>query len=201
MHKERSLVKPMMIVATDGYILNVLGPYYADGHNNDASITKHAFKTNAEEINTWMHEDHVMVVDRGFRDAEEFLKKKFFKVEMPCFLSKGAKQQIVDEANVTRLVTKVAGPPLINDFGNDDIGKEMIEKAQLDNHVKTYVEEHNLLRRKTVYKEVDGATELDMFPRISLDHLRQITMGIYQIKSAKRYTDAHQEDDNYALQG
>ncbi|CAC5406534.1 unnamed protein product [Mytilus coruscus] len=160
---------------------------------------------------------------------------------MPCFLSKGAKQQTVDEANTTRLVTKVRWvvesangrikqwkfldkvvakhyvphigdfvrivcalvncfrQPLINDFGNDDIGKEMIEKAQLDNHVKTYVEEHNLLRRKTVYKEVDGATELDMFPRISLNHLRQITMGIYQIKSAKRYTDAHQEDDNYAL--
>ncbi|CAG2251516.1 unnamed protein product [Mytilus edulis] len=241
MHKGRSLVKPMMIVATDGYILNVLGPYYADGHNNDASIIKHVFKTNADEINTWMHDDDVMVVDRGFRDAEEFLKKLNFKVEMPCFLKKGAKQQTVDEANTTRLVTKVRWvvesangrikqwkfldkvvanhyvphigdfvrivcalvncfrPPLINDFGNDDIGKEMIEKAQLDNHVKLYVEEHNLLRRKTVYKEVDGATELIMFPRISLDHLRQITMGIYQIKLAKRYTDAHQEDDNYAL--
>ncbi|CAC5386297.1 unnamed protein product [Mytilus coruscus] len=79
MHKGRSLVKPMVIVATDGYIPNVLGPYYADGHNNDASIIKHAFKTNADEINTWMHEDDVMVVDRGFRDAEEFLKKNEFQ--------------------------------------------------------------------------------------------------------------------------
>ena len=30
MHKGRPLVKPMMLVATDGYILSVLGPFLAD---------------------------------------------------------------------------------------------------------------------------------------------------------------------------
>lgn len=28
-HKSRSLLKPMVIVGTDGYILDVIGPYFA----------------------------------------------------------------------------------------------------------------------------------------------------------------------------
>ncbi|VDI49857.1 Hypothetical predicted protein [Mytilus galloprovincialis] len=68
MHKNRPLVKPMIIVGSDGYILSVLGPYYANGHNNDASITKHLFKTNAEDIKKWIKDDDVLVVDRGFRE-------------------------------------------------------------------------------------------------------------------------------------
>ena len=49
-HKGRPFVKPMMLVASDGYILSVLGPYLADGRNNDAKITEHMFKSNAETI-------------------------------------------------------------------------------------------------------------------------------------------------------
>lgn len=30
LHKHRPLIKPMMIVATDGYIVSAIGPYYAD---------------------------------------------------------------------------------------------------------------------------------------------------------------------------
>ncbi|CAC5385204.1 unnamed protein product [Mytilus coruscus] len=69
MHKGRPLVKPMLIVGADGYILNVMGPYFADYHNNDASITKHLFETNAEDIKNWFQENDVLVVDRGFIDA------------------------------------------------------------------------------------------------------------------------------------
>lgn len=45
MYKGRSLVKPMMAFASDGYIINILGPYFADGKNNDAAIlNKHLSK-------------------------------------------------------------------------------------------------------------------------------------------------------------
>ena len=44
-HKGRPLVKLMMLVATDGYILTVLGPYLADGKNSDASITEFMLKS------------------------------------------------------------------------------------------------------------------------------------------------------------
>lgn len=50
LHKNRPLVKPMMVVAPDGYIPSVLGPYLSDLHNNDASITKHMISQNAEDI-------------------------------------------------------------------------------------------------------------------------------------------------------
>ena len=38
-HKSQSLLKPMLVVASDGYIITVIGPYLADGKNNDAQIT------------------------------------------------------------------------------------------------------------------------------------------------------------------
>jgi len=44
MHKGRPLVKPMMIVSTTGYILDVFGPYFADGKNNDANILNNLIK-------------------------------------------------------------------------------------------------------------------------------------------------------------
>ena len=37
-HKGKPLLKPMMLVATDGYILTVLGPYLADGKNSDGKL-------------------------------------------------------------------------------------------------------------------------------------------------------------------
>ena len=43
-----------MLVVTDGYIISVLGPYLADGKNNDANITKNHLETNAENINESM---------------------------------------------------------------------------------------------------------------------------------------------------
>lgn len=38
MYKDRSLVKPMMFVASGGYIVDIMGPYLADGKNDDANI-------------------------------------------------------------------------------------------------------------------------------------------------------------------
>ena len=48
LHKNRPLIKPMMVVGTDGYILSVLGPYMSDYHNNDARIVKHMMTINSE---------------------------------------------------------------------------------------------------------------------------------------------------------
>ena len=90
MHKNRPLVKPILIVGSDGYILDICGPYYADSHNNDASLTKHLFRTN-EKARKWVQENDVMVVDRGFRDCYDFLHSLNLKVEMSCFLQKGSK--------------------------------------------------------------------------------------------------------------
>ncbi|CAC5381038.1 unnamed protein product [Mytilus coruscus] len=242
MHKNPPLVKPMIIVGSDGYILSVLGPYYANAHNNDASITKHLFKTNAEDIKQWIKDDDVLVVDRGFRDAQAFLESLNLKVEMPCFIKKGQKQHTTEEANSSRLITKVRWvvesangrvkqwrfldkvvsnhivpyigdfvrivsafincfrTPLINDFCNEELGQTMLDRAQLSKHVQKYVEDNNLIRKKAIYSEVNGTENVLDFPKLTLQQIRDITMGVYQLKQAPRYTESHLSDDNYMLQ-
>jgi hypothetical protein len=44
----------------------VIGPFLADGNNNDASIAKSIFMNNEEDILNWLKEDDIIVVDRGF---------------------------------------------------------------------------------------------------------------------------------------
>ena len=63
--------------------------------------------TNVEDIKQWVQEDDIFIVDRGFRDLLELLEDLGIKVEMPSFMIKGQKQMSVDEANLSRLVTKV----------------------------------------------------------------------------------------------
>jgi hypothetical protein len=55
----------MVIVASDGYILNVLGPYRADGKNNDACITKHILGRNEEGIKA----DFSLLVNKVFANG------------------------------------------------------------------------------------------------------------------------------------
>lgn len=92
MHKNRPLVKPMIIVSSTGYIISILGPYLADHKNNDAGILKHNMKTNMENMNEWIQPGDVLIVDRGFRDASEMLDELGIQAEMPKFLPKGQKQ-------------------------------------------------------------------------------------------------------------
>ncbi|CAF1115343.1 unnamed protein product [Didymodactylos carnosus] len=96
----------MITTATDGYILSVVGPFLADGKNNDASIAKNIFINNEQDILNWLHEDDIIVVDRGFRDSINTIERFGFNVEMPDFL-KGKKQLSCKEVNHSRCVTKV----------------------------------------------------------------------------------------------
>lgn len=49
-HKSRHLVKPHLIVASDGYILDIQGPYFSDSRNNDAAILQNEFDRDAEKM-------------------------------------------------------------------------------------------------------------------------------------------------------
>lgn len=53
MHKGRHLLKPTLIVATDGYILAILGPYFSDYYNNDAAIFQNEFVRDAQALSNW----------------------------------------------------------------------------------------------------------------------------------------------------
>ena len=78
----------------------------ADGKNNDASIAKNMFINNEQDILNWLHQDDVVVVDRGFRDAIRTINNLGYTVQMPDFLN-GKKQMSTQEANHSRCVTKV----------------------------------------------------------------------------------------------
>ena len=98
-----------MIVSTTGYIISVLGPVLSDSTNNDANILKHVFLNNMEDVLTWFIffvQGDKLVLDRSFRDCLNVMNGLGMEVAMPSFLN-GKKQFDVDDANRSRLVTKV----------------------------------------------------------------------------------------------
>jgi hypothetical protein len=105
-HKGRHLIKPIMICAPDGYILDVHGPYWANGRNNDASCLIDQLKKDRNGLRQWLQENDIMIVDRGYRDSLDFLESLNIRTKMPSYLRKGNKQHTVEEANESRLVTK-----------------------------------------------------------------------------------------------
>lgn len=74
-HKGRHLLKPTLILAPDGYILSILGPYFSDSYNNDAIILQNEFERDAENLRNWFHNGGIFLVDRGYRDAIPFLNR------------------------------------------------------------------------------------------------------------------------------
>ena len=106
LHMGKPLVKPMMIVSTDEYIVSVIGPYFADSKNNDAKTTKSIIYSNKDDMLDWLAPGDVTVVDRGFRDSLNDLNRCGDGTKMPKFLGKHQKQSTTVEANKTRLITK-----------------------------------------------------------------------------------------------
>ncbi|CAG2231242.1 unnamed protein product [Mytilus edulis] len=168
MHKHRPLVKPMVFVTTSGYIVSVMGPYMGDGKNNDANIMTHIIKRNIEKITDWLQEDDILIVDRGFRDSLDLLNELGIKSEMPSFLGRGEKQHSVEESNTTRLVTKL---------------RWIVESINVEND--------GLDKRSYKWSKIDS-TDFDIeFPRLNEEELRNLTLGTYQLKMAKSYTEEH----------
>jgi hypothetical protein len=107
MHKGRPLVKPMVVVTTTGHFVTIVGPYLADGKNNDAAILTHMLQANIQDIRNFLQEGDVVVVDRGFRDSLSLLADLGIEAQMPAIVKKGQKQLATEDANASRLVTKV----------------------------------------------------------------------------------------------
>ena len=121
MAKHRHLMKVMSICFADGYVLDSIGLYFSDGHNNDASMMidilgdeeiptlKELEKNGLESILEWFKKkEHCAVVDRGFRNAlDKLTSLSNMTIKMPSMFPKGAKQHTIEEANASRLVTKV----------------------------------------------------------------------------------------------
>ena len=54
-------------------------------------------------------------------------------------------------------------------------------------------------KKRVICKKIDD-TQLDNFPELTEDELRDLTMGIYQLKQAKSFTDEHfDENGSYQI--
>jgi DDE superfamily endonuclease len=103
--KHRNLVKAMVICCPDGHIIDIVGMYCSDGYNNDAGMTIDLYDNNSGFQQ--FAEGSVVVVDRGFRDAVALFESYGNQVVMPNLLTRGHKQFTWEEANESRLVTKI----------------------------------------------------------------------------------------------
>lgn len=103
MQKGRNLLKVMMCVSTDGYIIGAYGPYAAS--KNDATILNEIMDQPGNIFGSLRNGD-LIVVDRGFRDSVKKLRKHKFRVEIPEFIDGGKAQLTTKQANNSRIVTK-----------------------------------------------------------------------------------------------
>ncbi|XP_066600076.1 uncharacterized protein [Prorops nasuta] len=105
-HKNRHLLKPTLIVAPDGYILTIFGPYFSDARNNDAEILRQEFEKDAESLKCWFQTGDIVLVDRGYRDAVPLLQRLGIDHKMPALLKHGQRQLSTQDANDSRIITK-----------------------------------------------------------------------------------------------
>jgi hypothetical protein len=228
-HKGYHLVKPALVVAPDGFILDVHGPYFSDSRNNDARMLVDQYNVDVEGIRRWFMEGDIFIVDRGYRDAIPFLENLGIHHRMPSLLPPRQAQHTVEEANASRLVTKtrwivearnghiksifkffrdtihIHHVPNLRDFfriacaiinrfhptirmqgANAQLAREMLDRAKEPNIVMARVDQFNLRNRNAEWIHLNEE-HLPGFPRLTLDYLRDITCGTYQVKLAPSY--------------
>lgn len=102
--KKQHLVKPFVVTASNGRIIDIFGPFEAT--KNDASILAEVLKDENGLI-TVLKENDIVLLDRGFRDCIESLEADYgLCPKIPSFLRKKEKQLDTKDANYSRLVTK-----------------------------------------------------------------------------------------------
>ncbi|XP_058810427.1 uncharacterized protein LOC131675459 [Phymastichus coffea] len=101
--KKAPLCKPFTICTTNGYIVDMLGPYYANV--NDAKILEDIFN-DPEGLVTLLRPGDKFFLDRGFRDVICKLTVMGYEGLMPAL--KGQRKQLTaTEGNNSRMVTIV----------------------------------------------------------------------------------------------
>lgn len=82
-HEQAHLVKPILIIAPNGYISDILRPYFADSHNNDASCPLNELN---QRLNQWLQEGDIVICDPGYRDSVPALENSHVTCQIPAFI-------------------------------------------------------------------------------------------------------------------
>lgn len=102
-HKYRNLLKPFLLVSTDGHITEVMGPYSAV--TSDADIMNDIVNNEDSPFHWFYRSGDVFILDRGFRDAMENLHSCGYIPHMPETKCPNETQLTTDQANKSRLIT------------------------------------------------------------------------------------------------
>ncbi|KAK0156751.1 hypothetical protein PV327_011649, partial [Microctonus hyperodae] len=101
--KKVPLTKPFTICTTNGFIVDIMGPYTAN--MNDAQIMEEII-SDETDISALLEKNDAFFVDREFRDVQKKLEEHQYRVFMPAL--KGQRNQLsVEESNGSRKVTLV----------------------------------------------------------------------------------------------
>ena len=101
--KKIPLCKSFTLCTTNGYIIDMFGPYLAN--QNDADTLRSVIE-DPTVLYKFPKHGGIFVLDRGFRNVKDALEKKGFIVLMPALKGK-RKQLSTEESNKLRFVTKV----------------------------------------------------------------------------------------------
>lgn len=102
-HKFRNLLKPFILVNSDGYIIDVLGPFSAT--TSDAIIMQKIINNEQHVLHCLLRREDVFILDRGFRDAIDDIESLGYVAYMSPTKDRNATQLSTAQTNVSRLVT------------------------------------------------------------------------------------------------
>lgn len=103
LHKFQNLLKPFLIVCTDGYIIDVKGPYAAT--KTDANIMSSIMNNNENPIHILLEPNDVFILDRGFRDSLGDIEACGYEYHVPPSKGRAECQLTTEHANESRMVT------------------------------------------------------------------------------------------------
>lgn len=103
LHKYRNLMKPFIICCSDGYSVDVLGPFPAT--TSDAQVIQNAFNDDSKPLRQYFLAGDVFILDRGFRDCVPLLEQNNYSVHVSASREEGESQLSTHAANQSRIVT------------------------------------------------------------------------------------------------
>ncbi|CAF1108216.1 unnamed protein product [Rotaria sordida] len=175
----------MGIQFANGTWFDLIGPFYADGDHNDASIWNYIVAEDIGNVHDIFDEEtDEFLGDRGFRDVDD----ERFTVRIPFSLNKNQVQLSTENANATRKITKLRN---CIERGFARLKQWKIINATIDT---------NLISKLGSLLRILGAIDnkyfeplkqfdeiIDLIPKLTLNTIRNYGLGEYALKLAIPY--------------
>jgi hypothetical protein len=94
---------------------------------------------------------------------------------------------------VCALINTYKPPRVKINADRDNLAEKMLDLLNKKNSLKRMVEKNNYKRMNRNNKSFN-VNQLN-FPALSLDYIKELTLGVYQLKQAKSYTQEHLNDN------